>query len=55
MTAAVQEYSSSIKGNSRIFNWQALLWSVDAIIWLGAIAGIALPIIQLVKEKKEEK
>lgn len=52
---AVQEYSSSIKGNSRIFNWQALLWSVDAIIWLGAIAGIALPIIQLVKEKKEEK
>ena len=52
---AVQEYSSSIKGNSHIFNWQALLWSVDAIIWLGAIAGIALPIIQLVKEKKEEK
>lgn len=30
-------------------------YSVDAIIWLGAIAGIALPIIQLVKEKKEEK
>ena len=52
---AVKTYSNEIKNVSNTFNWKALLWSIDAIVWTSTACGIALLTYFYLKKKKENK
>lgn len=39
---AVQTYDETVESSSSVFNWKALLYSVDGIIWVGSVAAIAI-------------
>ena len=52
---AVQTYSNEINNTAKVFNWRALLWSIDALIWASTACGIALTTYFYFKKKKEDK
>ena len=51
---AVKTYSEDVKSSARVFNWKALLWCVDAIVWAGTAAVVTLFTLSLVKDKKNK-
>ena len=51
---AVKTYSEDVKSSARVFNWKALLWCADAIVWAGAAAVVTLFVLSLVRDKKNK-
>ena len=51
---AVKIYSEDVKSSARVFNWKALLWCADAIVWAGAAAVVTLFVLSLVRDKKNK-
>ena len=50
---AAQSYSDDVTSSASVFNWKALLWSVDAIVWAGFAALAAWLTLTLVRDRKK--
>ena len=44
-----------IENTSKTFNWRALLWSVDGIVWGSAVALSCLTIVVALADKKKKE
>lgn len=52
---AVQSYSDEYHSTARIFNWRALLISIDVLVWVGSVAAITLTTLFYVRGRKKLK
>lgn len=51
---AVQTYSQEVSSSASSFNWRALLWTVDVIVWVAFVASVAVSVTFWILDKKKK-